>query len=118
MSVRAVVLAGGLLLVGACQSMGRQTPAVLASGDEASIAALKAALAKAVGRAQVELGPGDPTQVSVVSVLPPRLGAVDDRSLALPTAFRLEIEGETCFVVREESGARTAIEGATCRPAG
>jgi hypothetical protein len=81
------------------------------------MARLKAALATAMGQAQVELGPGDPTHSSTLSVLPRPPGPPEDRSLALPTIFRLEMDGAACFVVREDSGARTALEGVTCRPA-
>jgi hypothetical protein len=100
-----------------CQSVGGPVPAVLSSSDAATIDRLKTALASAMGRAQVELGPGDPTQSPTVSVLPRPVGPPDDRSLAVPTVFRLEIEGGECFVVREENGARTRIDGAQCRPA-
>ncbi len=101
----------------ACQSVGGSVPAVLSSSDPASLERLKTALASAMGRSQVELGPGDPTQSPTVSVLPRPIGPPDDRSLSVPTIFRLEIEGSECFVVREENGSRTRIDGARCKPA-
>jgi hypothetical protein len=109
-------------LAGACQSTAAAaTPAVLTHGDAATMARLKAVLAKAMGRAPIELGPGDPTQSSVVSVLPLPPGPLEDRSLAKPTIFRLEIEGGTCFLVREgehaATGARISLEGIACRAA-
>ncbi len=100
-----------------CQSMSGPVPAVLSSSDPAAIERLKTALASAMGRAQVELGPGDPTQSPTVSVLPRPVGPPDDRSLSVPTVFRLEMEGGECFAVREENGARTRIDGAQCKPA-
>ncbi len=106
----AVALAG-------CQSLGGPAPAVLTSNDPDAIARLKAALAEAMGQAQVELGPGDPTRSPTVSVLPRPPGPLEDRSLALPTIFRLEIEGGECFVVREDGQVRKRIEGAGCKPA-
>jgi len=106
------------LLAGACQSTAAAaTPAVLTRADAAAMAHLKAALAKAMGRSPIELGPGDPTQSSVLSVLPLPPGPLEDRSLAKPTIFRLEIEGETCFLVREDTGVRARLEGVDCRAA-
>jgi hypothetical protein len=109
-------------LAGACQSTAAAaTPAVLTQADAATMARLKAALAKAMGRSPVELGPGDPTQSSVLSVLPLPPGPLEDRSLAKPTIFRLEIEGQTCLLVREgepgASPARIPLEGVDCRSA-
>lgn len=104
-------------LAGACQSTAQAAPAVLTHADDAAIARLKAALAKAMGRSPIELGPGDPTQTSVLSVLPLPPGPLEDRSLAKPTIFRLEIEGQTCVLVREDSGARVVAEGVACRAA-
>lgn len=100
-----------------CQSISGPVPAVLSSSDPAEIARLKTALASAMGRAQVELGPGDPTHSPTLSVLPRPIGPPDDRSLVLPTIFRLEMEGGECFVVREENGTRTRIDGGRCKPA-
>jgi hypothetical protein len=106
------------LLAGACQSTAAAaTPAVLTQADADTMTRLKATLAKAMGRAQVELGPGDPTQSSVLSVLPLPPGPLEDRSLAKPTIFRLEIEGETCLLIRQDTGARITLEGVGCRAA-
>jgi hypothetical protein len=105
------------MLAGACQSAAAARPAVLTRADPATMAQLKAQLAAAMGRAQVELGPGDPTQSSTLSVLPPRPGPLEDRSLAKPTIFRLEIEGQTCTLVREDTGARTPLTGVDCSAA-
>lgn len=111
------VVAGAIALA-ACQSVsGGPAPAVLASGDPASMEHLKAALAQAMGQARIELGPGDPTQSSTISVLPRPPNPLEDHSLAKPSIFLLEIEGGDCFVVRKEGGARTRVEGVSCRPA-
>jgi hypothetical protein len=103
---------------GGCQSTATAgVPAVLTQADEAAMGRVKATLAKAMGRSQVELGPGDPTQSSVVSVLPLPPSPLDDRSLAKPTLFRLEIEDDACFLVREDTGERFMLEGVKCRAA-
>jgi hypothetical protein len=109
----AAILAAAAL-AGACKSAA---PAVLTESDEAAISRLKAALATAMGRSQIELGPGDPTQSSTISVLPLPPGPLEDRSLARPTIFRLAIEGDDCFVVREDTRERFPLEGVACKPA-
>jgi hypothetical protein len=101
--------------LGACQAMA--APAVLTSGDAAAVDRLKAALGKAMGRTRIDLGPGDPTQTSMIAVLPLPLIPQDDRSLALPTVFRLEIESGACVLVREDTGARYPAEGVDCKAA-
>lgn len=101
--------------LGACQSMA--APAVLTKADPPAMERLKATLAKAMGRPSIELGPGDPTQNSVISVLPRPLAPQEDRSLAKPTIFRLEIEGGACVLVREDTAARIPLDGVECRAA-
>jgi hypothetical protein len=113
-AVTAALLAGGCQ--SACQTAAA-APAVLTRADDATMDRLKTALAKAVGRPQIELGPGDPTQTSVLSVLPPRPGPLEDRSLAKPTIFRLEIAGKDCTAIREDTGARVPLVGVECRAA-
>ena len=105
---------------GCCQSTSAQaaSPAVLVRADDAAMARVKAALAKEMGRSTIELGPGDLTQSSTISVLPMPPGPLEDRSLVKPTIFRLEISGGACSLVREETGARIRLDGVACRAAG
>lgn len=123
--MRAVAAIAMALLASGCQMSAQTppaapqvTPAVLTSSDAAAMDALKAALAKAMGQAKVELGPGDPTQSPVISVLPRQPGMLEDRSLAMPTIFRLTLENGACFLVRESDGARQRVEGVSCKAAG
>jgi hypothetical protein len=90
---------------------------VLAKADDATMARVKAALAKEMGRSPIQLGPGDPTQTSTISVLPLPPGPLEDRSLAKPTIFRLEIEGGGCVLVREDTGSRVVLDGVECKAA-
>jgi hypothetical protein len=113
----ATVIVLSAALTGACQSTAQPAPAVLAHADDATMARLKAALAKEMGRSPIELGPGDPTQSPVISVLPLPPGPLEDRSLAKPTIFRLEIEGQTCILVRDDTGERIVVEGVSCKAA-
>lgn len=114
MSVAVVV---SVVLAGACQLTPAAAPAVLTRADAATMDRVKAALAKEMGWSPVQLGPGDLTQSPVVSVLPLPPGPLEDRSLAMPTIFRLEIEGDACVLVREGTGARIRLDGVSCRAA-
>jgi len=99
-----------------CQTVEPQRPAVLAAGDAENLSGLRAALARAMNRALVELGPGDPTESPTVSVLPPPLGPHEDRSVALPTAFDLVLRGDACFAVRRDTGEVFELAGVRCAP--
>jgi hypothetical protein len=105
------------LVMSACQLTSAAVPAVLTRADDQTMTRLRVTLAQAMGRSQVELGPGDPTQTSTLSVLPLPPGPLEDRSLAKPTIFRLEIAGVTCALVREGTSERIALEGIDCRAA-
>lgn len=103
-------------VLAACQ-LGANTDqlAVLDSADAETVETLKAALADAVGRANIELGPGDLTQSSTISVLPPPLGEFETHSLAKPTLFDLSKKGKTCLLTRQDTGDVFALEGVSCR---
>jgi hypothetical protein len=116
-SALVITMVAAAMLAGACQSASPAVPAVLVHADGDTISRLKTQLAKAMGRPQIELGPGDPTQSSRLSVLPPKPGPLEDRSLAKPTIFLIQLEGETCTLIREDTGARIALEGVNCRAA-
>lgn len=104
------------LLATACQ-IGPPVPAVLTRADDATMTRLKTTLAQAMGRASVELGPGDPTQSPIISVLPLPPSPLEDRSLARPTTFRLETVNGDCHVVREDTQQLFQLEGVACRKA-
>lgn len=104
-------------LMCACQSNGAQTPAVLAAADAETMAAVKSVLAEAMDRAGVELGPGNPTQTSTISVLPPPLSPHEDRSTASPTQFDIVLKGSNCFVIRRDTGEEFELKGVSCKPA-
>lgn len=102
------------LLIG-CATTANGAPAVLTDDSAENVAALKAGLAAALSRANVELGAGDPTEQSVVVVLPPRPTAAEDRSLVKPLLFDLWIENGACFAIARETRARTRLSGVSCR---
>ena len=107
--------AAGLLAVGCQSGTGRPEPALLIQGDGAAIEKLMAALEKDMSRKPIDLGPSDPTLSPVISVLPVPSGPLNDRNPALPTVFRLEFDGQTCSLFREETGLRITLAGVKCR---
>lgn len=90
-------------------------PATLMQGDTHALDVLRSVLAKEMGRTSIDLGPSDPTLSPVISVLPIPVGSLDDRSLAMPTIFRIEFDGQSCSLVREGIGARIALRGIKCQ---
>ena len=105
------------IMLGACQHQTAPVPATLSDSSPETITALKTGLSSALGRAMIDLGAGDPTQVPSVAVLPPRPGALEANSTAVPTMFDLFMEGETCFAVQQGTDTRTALPGVPCKPA-
>lgn len=106
------------VMLGACQSSSRvPTPALLMPGDSVAMQRLMSELAGEMQRSSIRLGPSDPTQTSVISVLPLPPGPLEDRSLVLPTIFHLEWDGSTCWLVRDETGSRRELKGVSCRAA-
>lgn len=113
---KAVSMLASLLAAGACQTPAASTPAALTATDAETMAVLKATLADAMGRAQIDLGPEDLTAMSSISVLPPPAGPAEDRSLARPTQFDLMMKADTCYAVRRDTGEEYALTGVSCRP--
>ncbi len=111
----ALMAIAGLFLT-ACQTaqQGAQ-PAVLISQDEMSMAALKATLSEAMGRASIELGAGDLTEVSTVAVLPPPLGPHEMNSPAMPELFDLMMQDGNCLLIHRKTGNTHPLDGVACR---
>lgn len=108
----------GLLLVSlsACQTPTAMKMATLQTTDAENIAALKSALAAAMGKARVEIMEVDLTTATTVSVLPPKPGPFETHSLATPTLFDLISDGDTCLIVQRDTVAQFAAPGLKCRP--
>ena len=119
MSARAKAIAAVIgLALGACQYGSRTAaPALLMQGDSLAMERLMSALTTEMQRSRIDLGPSDPTRSPVISVLPLPPGPLEDRSLALPTLLHLEWDGKTCWLVRDETGARHELDGVSCRAA-
>ena len=115
--IRKLSVASTLILASACQSMNSPQPALLVESDEASIEALKTALAGYLETASVRLGAGDPTVTSTVSVLPPPLNPNEDRSTAMPILFELWVDKGACYAVRDGHSDKIGLPGVSCVPA-
>ena len=101
----------------ACQMTQPAVPAVMTDTSETSMAALKSTLGTAMQTASVNLGPGDLTQTSTITVLPPRPGPLEGNSPALPVQFTLMIENGDCILVRADTGESYAHSAVPCKPA-
>ena len=104
----------GVTMLGACQMTEAKTPAVLASTDNQSMDRLKSVLSKAMNTARIEIGPGDLTETSTVSVLPPNPGPLEGNSPAMPTVFTIMMQGSACYLVRQDTGEEYALDGVDC----
>ena len=106
-----------LLALPACQTHADMTPATLTTDDAASIASLKTALGKAMGRANIQIAETDLTTATHVSVLPPPPGEFETHSVAMPVSFDIVLDDGVCTLVRRDTGERHAAPGLACRPA-
>ncbi|ABI78157.1 putative lipoprotein [Hyphomonas neptunium ATCC 15444] len=97
----------------ACQTAPQ--PAILTDPSPETVAAVTGVLAAAVDRAEIQLGPGDLTRDSVISVLPPRPGPMEGNSPAVPTIFDIVLMDGDCYVQERASGELFPLTGITCR---
>jgi hypothetical protein len=103
-----------VLAAQACATSRATVPARLDRPTAATIAQVKVALAKAMGKARIELGPIDYATSTSLFVLPPPPSLYETRSLATPTVFDIKRQGQTCLLVRRESGQTIALDGVAC----
>ncbi len=115
-SLKSVCLLTAAVFTGACQTVAPNAPATLANADKATLVQVKSVLAEAMDRATIELGPGDLSKTSAISVLPPPLAAREDRSLAAPVIFDIVMSGAECYAIRRDTGEAFAL-GVPCRAA-
>lgn len=102
----------------ACQTAPRDGPARLDIGKPGTREALHRDLGAILGRAEVELGPEDLSVSTSISVLPPRPGRYETRSLARPEVFDLVIRNGACVAVRRRTGTAYPLDDVRCVPAG
>jgi len=102
-------------ILAACASSPDPTPAVLVSADAETMSRVKATLSEATGRARIRLGAGDPTQSSVLSVLPPGPTRLEGNSPALPEVFGIVRTANGCALQRMKDGALFRLDGVACK---
>ena len=108
----------GMVLLGACQHPAPEpVPAVLLDDTADTRAKLKTLIGSAIGRAQVEFGPGDPTEAPVIVILPPRLTDLETNSVARPTVFDIRQRGHACILVQRGTQTEIMLSDISCRPA-
>ena len=113
---RLIFLAGiSAVAASACQTAALSQTAVLVSGDDETMDAVKTVLADALGFAQVTLGAGDPTRDPFVAVLPPRPSAFENRSPVKPIIFDITISDDGCALVRRNTGEVFDLSRRYCR---
>ena len=106
---RVLILAA--LSLSACQTLAADRKAAVDMADDRTRAQVAEALARAVGRAHVDLGPSDGT---VVTVLPQPPGPYEGNSPAMPIRFDIEKRGDTCIAVRHDTGEAYPLPGVSC----
>lgn len=120
MSSLARFLASAATLLGLMGPVACSRPvlelAVLDPADDAALSALRAALAQALGRSSVQLGPYEPGVSTAVTVLPPPPGPLEGNSPALPIVFDLVLRDGACVAVRRDRAQSVVLPGIACRP--
>ncbi|MFT3997128.1 MAG: hypothetical protein QM667_06960 [Asticcacaulis sp.] len=116
LGLRTTVLTGLITGLCGCQTVGAYTPvpATVDMRAPQTVERVKTALAKAVGRAQIELGAYEYPTPSVLSVLPPPPGPQETHSMAMPTVFDIAIRNGKCSAIRRDDGVAFGLDGVTC----
>jgi hypothetical protein len=97
-----------------CATNSTATAARLTTPNAMTIAKVRAVLATAIGRPRFELGPEDLETSSSISVLPPPLGPLETRSLAVPKVFDIKVQNGACILVAREDGKVYPMDGVGC----
>ena len=114
MRVLLTISLSAALALSACQTTAGSVRASVDLGDPTTRAALESALGRAVGRAQVTLGPSQSDMTSSVTVLPPPPGPHETRSLAMPVTFDIVSEDGRCVAIRRDTKDVYNLPGVNC----
>jgi len=113
----------GILLCAGCQTMNASAdvPAVITDPDEASHAALKAALADSFGGLDVVIADDALTNSSLLSLEHGPRGSLDNppatgRVLEKPIRFRLVKNGDECVLLDLRDESRHVLAETDCAP--
>lgn len=109
---------GGMmsLFSAGCATADTPQQARLTSADAQSMTRVRAALATIIGRTRFELGPEDLTTSSTITVLPPPLGPMDTRSMAVPIVFDIVMIGQSCALVARDTKRTYPMDNVACTP--
>lgn len=102
-----------LILVG-CQTDALASPGVIVTTDGREVERLKPLLAKALGRGTIEIGPFEMGVSTSISVLPPRTGPLEGRSLNQPIIFDIVIKERVCYLQRRDTGELIRADRLVC----
>ncbi|MEO1657048.1 MAG: hypothetical protein AAFR65_04955 [Pseudomonadota bacterium] len=108
-----------LAALSACASAcgGDEKAAVLALGPGDDLGVITSALSATEGRATLELGPPDPRQQPVVTVLPPKPTRYETRSPALPAVYDIVLADGACLLRRRTDGIDIVLpQDVPCTP--
>ncbi len=113
----------GILLSAGCQTMnaGADVPAVITAPDEASYAAVKAALADSFGGLDVLIADDALTRSSLLTIErgPHRTinnPSPDGRIITEPFRFRLVQNGDDCVLIDLRDDSRHVLADTDCAP--
>lgn len=107
-----------MLSLSACQTVAGSRSATVDLGDPDTRQAVEAALARAMGRARVELGPSQSDTTSSITVLPPPPGQYEAHSMAMPVQFDIVSENGHCLAIRRDTKEVHDLPDVTCRTSG
>jgi hypothetical protein len=109
---------GGMisLFSAGCATADTPQQARLTSPDAQSMTKVRAVLATIIGRTRFELGPEDLTTSSTITVLPPPLGPMDTRSMAVPMVFDIIMIGQSCALVERDTKRTYPMDSVACTP--
>ena len=112
-----------LLLIAGCQTMGADAdvPALISDPDDASRAALQAAVAAAFGGQKVVLADDALTATSLLLIEHGPRGSLNNpsatgRVLEAPLRFRLVKNGDDCVLIDLRDESRHILANTSCTP--
>lgn len=106
----------GLAVTAGCQSTESGQPAVLTDFGPSTQNKVMEVIRADLGRATISFGAGDPTTVSQIIVLPPRPGAYETNSTALPITYDIRMGTKGCYLMRDQGTAPLPLPDGICQP--
>lgn len=114
MSVKLIGFVALASLVHGCASTSQDTPALVSTNNPSTLLRVESTLRQALGTQSINLGPNATDPTPIISVLPPRLGLNETRSLVTPEMFDVIKRANTCYLVRRTTGVAYALSDVMC----